>query len=77
MVLIRRWILLLIVIIALGSMAIQLWQLWTFIAAGPRFTAQNGQALCERVTALEQDSIGFRQSGRASPPCHYFSAPKD
>lgn len=67
----------LIMIIALSSVAIQLWQLWAFVQAGPRFTAEDGQALCERVTALERESIGFQQAGRASPPCSYFPAPKD
>lgn len=36
-----------------ASLAFQLWQLHRFINAGPRFTAADGQALCERVAALE------------------------
>ena len=39
----------------------QAWQLWRFISAGPRFTAADGQALCERVAAMEQPPM----------PCHY------
>ena len=42
-----------------------------FLAAGPRFTAQDGQRLCERVAQLEQQSIGFKQSGLATTVCDY------
>lgn len=49
-----------------ASLAFQLWQLHQFINAGPRFTADDGQALCERVAALEQHPI----------PCNYKGAGK-
>ena len=35
------------------SLMVQVWQLYRFVNAGPRFTAQDGQALCERVQKLE------------------------
>lgn len=52
--------------IALGAMvsaslAFQIWQLHQFVNAGPRFTAADGQKLCERVAALEQHPM----------PCNY------
>ena len=53
--------------IALGAMvaaslAFQIWQLHRFINAGPRFTAADGQALCERVQKLEPQPL----------PCEYL-----
>lgn len=47
------------------SLAFQLWQVHVFINAGPRFTAQDGQALCERIQAVE------KSIGRAEKPCEY------
>ena len=35
------------------SLIFQVWQLYHFVSAGPRFTANDGQELCERVKALE------------------------
>lgn len=37
-----------------------------FMAQGPRFTAVNGQELCERVAALE------RHVGLVPGPCNYI-----
>lgn len=42
-----------------------------FINKGPRFTANDGQELCERVRALELDSYGFKDKGRQLIPCDY------
>lgn len=42
-----------------------------FMAKGARFTAQDGQALCERVRTLEQLSYGFRDSGLKRLVCEY------
>lgn len=55
-----------------GSLVFQLWQLYNFINAGPRFTAQDGQELCERIRALERYSYGYRDAGKSSVPCDYF-----
>ena len=35
------------------SLIFQIWQLYRFVSAGPQFTANDGQELCERVKALE------------------------
>lgn len=43
-----------------------------FVNAGPRFTAKDGQELCERVAFLERQSIGFRKSGTIQKPCLYY-----
>lgn len=45
------------------------WQVYdyhTFRTAGPRFTAEDGQALCERVRALET------AAGLPAAPCRYL-----
>lgn len=42
-----------------------------FVAKGPRFTAQDGQTLCERVKALEERSYGFRDAGKTPLDCEY------
>lgn len=36
-----------------GSLLFQAWQLYRFVHAGARFTANDGQALCERIQKLE------------------------
>lgn len=46
-------------------------KLQTFVNAGPRFTAQNGQELCERVKALETVSYGYRDAGKKPLDCSY------
>ena len=46
-------------------------RLQAFMAAGPRFTAKDGQALCERVAELEKHSIGFQQSGGKPLSCEF------
>ena len=43
----------------------------SFVSAGPRFTAQDGQALCERVKALEVYSYGYRDAGKKPLDCSY------
>ena len=52
-------------LIAGASLLFQAWQLHLFMHAGPRFTAGDGQALCERVQAVE------RVIGWAEKPCEY------
>lgn len=47
----------------------------SFVSKGPRFTAQDGQELCERVAELEKHSIGFQRSGIVHPPCRYVPKP--
>ena len=50
----------------------QLEQMNRFAAQGPRFTAQDGQALCERVRALEATSYGYRAVGKLPLTCDYL-----
>ena len=42
-----------------------------FMAQGARFTAQDGQDLCERVRALEERSYGFKDAGKTPMSCDY------
>ena len=53
------------------SLVIQAIQLYGFIHQGARFTAADGQALCERVRALERSSYGYRDAGKAPLACKY------
>ena len=62
--------------IALGalfaaSLGVQAWQLSRFVGQGARFTARDGQELCERVRALEERSYGFRDAGKMPLDCRY------
>lgn len=53
-------------ILFVASLGFQGWQLYRFANAGARFTAKDGQELCERVATLE------RQTGRPPAACAYF-----
>lgn len=70
-ILLSKWTGLLLGLMFGGSLMFQAWQLYRFVNQGPRFTAHDGQALCERVAELEKHSIGFQQSGIVSPPCRF------
>lgn len=54
-----------------ASIIFQAWQLYRFVHQGPRFTAIDGQELCERVRALEMDSYGYRDAGKKPLDCQY------
>lgn len=72
-----------LIFIALGALAAGWWhnrvliveqesaRINAFMSAGARFTAQDGQALCERVAELEKHSIGFQRSGIHPLPCEF------
>lgn len=47
-----------------------------FIGAGPRFTAYDGQELCERIRELETYSYGYKDLGRKPLNCVYSSGDK-
>lgn len=47
-------------------------KLQTFVAAGPRFTAADGQELCLVVAELAKESYGYRASGKPVPVCNYY-----
>lgn len=70
MVAVKISYLILVVVIAF-SITFQLVQLWQFVRVGPRFTAHDGQELCERVKALEERSYGFRDAGKMPLDCQY------
>lgn len=69
----------------LGALAVGWWhnrnliddqrqmQINAFMQKGARFTAQDGQELCERIRALEQFSYGFKDAGRTPLNCEYGS----
>lgn len=58
-----------------ASIGFQIWQVYRFVNAAPRFTAQDGQALCERVKALEEHSYGFANAGLKPLDCNYGTRP--
>lgn len=47
-----------------------------FIGAGPRFTAYDGQVLCERIQELETYSYGYKNADRKPLDCVYPSSNK-
>lgn len=53
------------------SLVFQVWQLYRFVNQGARFTAADGQELCERVLRLEEVSYGYKDSGRKPLTCNY------
>ncbi len=66
-----RWVVIVLVLFLWSAANTwhQLDQASRFIRQGQRFTAQDGQALCERIAALE--TLG----GMKPLPCHYPSEP--
>lgn len=54
----------------------QIWETKLFRDEGPRFTADKGQELCERVKRLEQHSYGFLNSGMPILDCDYYKTDK-
>lgn len=66
-----KWAVLILFLWSALSTWRQLEQAQQFMAQGPRFTAQDGQALCERVRALEARSYGFEGAGQMPTACHY------
>lgn len=66
-----RWIGIGFGVIFLASLLFQIWQFYLFIGKGPRFTAQDGQELCQIVRVIAIESYGFQSSGRTLPDCHY------
>lgn len=52
-------------------------QLEKFMNAGPRFTAGDGQVLCERIRELEQLSTEYRDAGKIALPCNYVQRSND
>ena len=56
-----------------AALAFQLCQVYRFVNSGPRFTAFDGEKLCQRVRRLELVSYGFIDSKTSSEDCHYNS----
>jgi len=55
------------------SLVFQLWQVYRFVNSGPRFTAFDGEKLCQRVRRLESVSYGFSDVKISSEDCRYNS----
>jgi hypothetical protein len=62
----KSWGIKIIGVIFLLSIGFQIWSLYQFVNQGARFTAVDGQTLCERIQALER-----RISGQPPLSCHY------
>lgn len=71
----NRWWKGLVIILLLISIIhtwIQIASMQRFVNKGARFTAQDGQQLCERVKQLERYSYGYRDARKAAMPCNYL-----
>lgn len=44
----------------------------SFVAKGPRFTANDGKELCEYTNMIAKHSIGFQQSGLSLLDCDKY-----
>lgn len=60
----NRWLVVVIGVALAASLVFQAVGFYRFKSAGKRFTAEDGQALCERIAALEN---GMGQAGE----CRY------
>lgn len=60
-------------LIVLVLVAVQAAQYNRFMSRGPRFTAFDGQELCERVKLQEESSYGFHDKGLPKLPCDYLN----
>lgn len=60
-------------LIVLWLVAVQAAQYNHFMSRGPRFTAYDGQELCERVKLLEDASYGLHDKGLPKLPCDYLN----
>ena len=69
---VRKIIAYLLVIVFMALVSFDLYRMMTFIRQGARFTAADGQALCERVRALEAASYGYRDAGKTPQVCDYL-----
>ena len=69
---IRKAAFYILLIIFFGLVGFDVWRMTLFVRKGPRFTAQDGQALCERVRALEATSYGYRAVGKLPLTCDYL-----
>lgn len=72
MVKVKQVLIGLLLALVVTPMGFQLWQIWNFQQQGARFTAQDGQQLCERVADLERRSYGYRDAGKMPLTCDYL-----
>ena len=73
-----------VIFVLLGALAMGWWtnrekianqqveKINAFIAAGPRFTAKDGQELCEYINTVAKYSIGFQKSGLPLLDCNKY-----
>jgi hypothetical protein len=59
-------------VIFAGSVGFQGYQLYKFMHAGARFTANDGKELCEHMNIIAMHSIGFQQSGLPLLDCKKY-----
>jgi hypothetical protein len=71
MVQVKKGLFHLLIIFVAFSIIFQVWQVWKFVNAGARFTALDGQELCERIRTLEQQSYGYRDAVKKPLNCEY------
>lgn len=72
MIALSKWVGIFLGLLFSASLAFQAWQLYRFVNAGPRFTAVDGDELCQRVRTLEQVSYGYLESGKKPLTCNYM-----
>lgn len=60
-------------LIVIGLVVAQAVEYNHFMSRGPRFTAYDGQELCERVKLLEDASYGVHDRGLPKLPCDYLN----
>ena len=67
-----KGLVIILLLVSLISTWAQLAQIQHWMNLGPRFTAEDGRALCERVRALEATSYGYQAAGKTSLTCDYL-----
>lgn len=71
----NRWwkgLVFLLLVLSLFTTWMQLANLQRFMNQGPRFTAKDGQELCERVKALESELYRYLDVGKHVYSCEYI-----
>lgn len=68
----KHWIGIIVAIVVSLSVGFQIFQVYSFMNQGKRFTAKDGQELCERLAVLERHSVLFKESNFTLRPCSYY-----
>jgi len=59
------------------SLAVQFYSFYSFKSAGSRFTAKDGQFLCEHIKIIETYSKGYRESKAPVITCNFVKSSND